>query len=189
MHRRHFLPIPLCLPLTRQAWSQSFDFAGLRFRVIHGGVAEVNRFVFASQADAIGEEWARADCDVVIAGHAGLPFIARVKAGRSREGVWFNPGVIGMPANDGTADVWYGLVRRIGGELSLSTHRLAYDHAGAAAAMRRHAHADGYARTLVTGLWPSLDILPPAEATATGIRIRQRSQRIDGGLVAPTAAG
>ena len=30
--------------------------------------------------------------------------------------------------------------------------------------MRRFGHANGYARSLITGLWPSLDILPPAEA-------------------------
>ena len=78
--------------------------------------------------------------------------------------VWFNPGVIGMPANDGTADVWYGLIWLEAGDLRLATRRLAYDHLGAAAALRRAGHADGYARTLVTGLWPSLDVLPPASA-------------------------
>jgi hypothetical protein len=44
--------------------------------------------------------------------------------------------------------------------------------------MRRSGHANGYARTLVTGLWPSLDILPPAEREATGKRIRQRTLRL-----------
>lgn len=83
-----------------------------------------------------------------------------------------------MPANDGTADVWYGLIRAVGSELLLSTHRLAYDHHAAAAAMRRSGHANGYARTLITGLWPSLDILPPAEREATGQRIRQRTVRL-----------
>ena len=60
----------------------------------------------------------------------------------------------------------------------LSTHRLAYDHHGAAAAMRRSGHADGYARTLVTGLWPSLDMFPPPERAATGQRIRRRTWRL-----------
>ncbi|HWV82702.1 MAG TPA: hypothetical protein VNZ50_14825, partial [Hyphomicrobiaceae bacterium] len=62
--------------------------------------------------------------------------------------------------------------------LVLSTHRLAYDHHTAAAAMRRSGHANGYARTLITGLWPSLDILPRAEREAMGKRIRQRSLRL-----------
>ena len=50
---------------------------------------------------------------------------------------------------------------------------MGYDHH--AAAMRRCAHANGYARTLVMGLWPSLDILPPTERAATGRRIRPRT--------------
>jgi len=102
-----------------------------------------------------------------------VPFIERV--GRA---VWFNPGVIGMPANDGTPDIWYGLIGRNARRLLLSIRRLAYDHHGAAAAMRRQGHADGYARTLVTGLWPSLDVLPPAERAATGQRLRPRTVRL-----------
>ena len=60
----------------------------------------------------------------------------------------------------------------------LSTHRLAYDHLAAAAAMRRFGHANGYARSLITGLWPSLDVLPPPERAATGKKIRPRSLSI-----------
>ncbi len=150
-----------------------FDYGGRSFRVVHGGTDIVNRWVFQSQRDVLAEEVARADADVVIAGHSGIPFAARVGGS-----LWFNPGVIGMPANDGTADVWYGLIRAIGDELLISTHRLAYDHHSAAAAMRRSGHANGYARTLITGLWPSLDILPHVEHEATGQRIRQRTVRL-----------
>jgi predicted phosphodiesterase len=146
---------------------------GWKFRVVHGGVDVVNRFVFGSQGDVLAEELDRAGADMVVAGHAGVPFIERVG-----KRVWFNPGVIGMPANDGTADGWYGLIAGEGGDLLLSTRRLAYDHAGAVAAMRRAGHADGYARTLVTGLWPSLDVFPPAERAATGRRLRQRTVRV-----------
>jgi hypothetical protein len=64
------------------------------------------------------------------------------------------------------------------GDLLLSTRRLAYDHHGAAAAMRRSGHADGYARSLVTGVWPGLDVLPPAERAATGEKLRQRTVRV-----------
>jgi predicted phosphodiesterase len=151
----------------------TLNAGGLTFRVIHGGVGVINRFVFASQRDVLAEEMQQVNADVVIAGHAGVPFIE--KLGR---GVWFNPGVIGMPANDGTPDVWYGLIQGDGGRIVLSTHRLAYDHHVAAAAMRRYGHANGYARTLVTGLWPSLDVFPPAERAASGHRLRPRTLRI-----------
>jgi predicted phosphodiesterase len=151
----------------------TFTVGGLSFRVIHGGVRTVNRFVFASQSHELAEELAWAGTDVVISGHCGLPFIA--KLGR---GAWFNPGVIGMPANDGTPDVWYGLIALDDTHVVLSTHRLAYDHVAAAAAMRRHGHANGYARSLITGQWPSLDVLPPPERAAAGKRIRPRSLSI-----------
>ena len=150
-----------------------FSYAGRRFRVVHGGTVIVNGWVFQSERDVLAEEVALSGADITIAGYSGIPYISRV--GRR---IWFNPGVIGMPANDATPDVWYGLVSEIDGGLVLSTHRLAYDHHAAAAAMRRSGHANGYARTLVTGLWPSLDILPLTEREATGKRLRQRTQRL-----------
>jgi len=150
-----------------------FRLAGLDFRVVHGGTDAISRWVFASERAIVAEECRLAGTDVVIAGHCGLPFIAR-----SGNATWFNAGVIGMPANDGTSDVWYGLVTPDDHGVVLSTHRLAYDHHGAAAAMRRSGHANGYARTLVTGLWPSLDILPPRERAETGTRLRRRTLRV-----------
>jgi predicted phosphodiesterase len=156
--------------LPRTLW---FRFHGLRFRVIHGGVNQINRFLFASEKTALAEELAKASADVVIAGHAGVPFIERFGGG-----VWFNPGVIGMPANDGTPETWYGLMRAEPGVVRLSLRRLAYDHLSAAAAMRRSGHGNGYARCLVTGHWPSLDILPPAERAATGVRLRRKTLSI-----------
>ncbi len=147
-----------------------FSIGETRFRVVHGGVSVVNRFLFGSQIGALGEELKQADADVVIAGHAGIPFTARIGAK-----TWFNPGVIGMPANDGTAEIWYGLVTSTGGGIKLSTHRLGYDAPSAAAAMRRWGYADGYARSLVTGVWPSFDVLPNAEVDQTGRRLRARS--------------
>ena len=156
--------LPTTLTCTIGAW---------RLRIVHGGVDAINRFIFASQRQVLAEELGRSHADVAVAGHCGLPFVEKVGAG-----TWFNPGVIGMPANDGTPEVWYGFIGLEGGDLLLSIRRLGYDHCGAAAAMRRAGHADGYARTLVTGLWPSLDVLPTAERTATGRRIRQRTVRV-----------
>jgi predicted phosphodiesterase len=144
-----------------------FNFAGRSFLVVHGGTEVINRFIFASEAQVLRDELVRAGTDVVIAGHAGIPFSRRIGTQ-----VWFNPGVIGMPANDGTPDAWYGLVTPKPEGIALTLRRLAYDHAGAAASMRRYAHVDGYARTLVTGLWPSLDVLPETEKAQTGKRLR-----------------
>lgn len=160
-----------------------FTMSGLTFRVVHGGTHDVSRWVFASEPEVVAEECRLAASDVVIAGHCGLPMITR-----SRHGLWFNAGVIGMPANDGTSDVWYGLITPDELGATLSVHRLAYDHQAAAAAMRRSGHANGYARTLVTGLWPSLDVLPPREKEETGKRLRRRTLRINGRASADAAA-
>ena len=159
--------------MARLPQTLSFMAGGLTFRVIHGGLDVINRFVFRSERAVIADELERADADVVIAGHCGIPFIERVD-GR----VWFNPGVIGMPANDGTPDTWFGLIKMKGNHITLSTHRLAYDHRGAAATMRRWGHANSYARSLVTGLWPSLDVLPAQEKEATGKKLRASMLRI-----------
>jgi len=147
-----------------------FRYAGTTFQVIHGGVAQTNKFIFASQMATLCKETAAGGVDIIVAGHSGLPFIA--KAGRR---IWFNPGVIGMPANDGTPGTWFGLITATAGGVKLETRRLTYDHDAAAAAMRRSGHANDYARTLVTGLWPSLDILPAAERAAMGKRLRPRA--------------
>jgi len=151
----------------------NFRLGGLNCRVVHGGIDVINRFVFPSEQAVIADELEGADADLVIAGHCGIPFIEKV--GRR---AWFNPGVIGMPANDGTTDTWFGLIELRGDHIWLSTHRLDYDHQSAAAAMRRWGHADSYAGCLTTGLWPSLDVLPPQERKATGTKIRARSERI-----------
>ena len=153
-----------------------FSYAGLRFAAIHGGVHQVNRFIFASEAQTIDEEFSAANsaarCDIVLAGHCGIPFTHAVG-----DGLWLNAGVIGMPANDGSPDGWYALIKPTDGGLDISLRRLAYDYVAAAAAMRRAGHANGYARTMVTGIWPSHDVLPDAERAMTGTRLRQKTVR------------
>jgi predicted phosphodiesterase len=151
----------------------TFGLADRIFRVIHGGVERTNLFVFASDHGLIADELRTAEADIVIAGHAGLPFIKRIG-----ERVWFNPGVIGMPANDGTPQVWYGLIDVEDNELIISMRRLTYDHVGAATATKGAGHANAYAHALVSGFWPSLDVLPPREKAARGRAIPESVVRL-----------
>lgn len=139
------------------------EIGGRRLAVIHGGVRRIDRFVFASTGDVIEEELAAADCDGVIGGHCGLPFTREI-GGR----LWHNPGVIGMPADDGTPRVWFSVVTPADYGLVIAHEALAYDHATAAAKMRARGLPEGYARGLESGRWPSLDVLPPAERAAVG---------------------
>jgi len=141
-----------------------FNLADRRFAVVHGGVRQINRFVFASTPAAEKlTELAFAGTDAIVAGHCGLPF-SQVLDGR----LWHNAGVVGMPANDGTPRAWYSLLEATAGGIRIGHHALDYDHAAAARRMRACDLPAGYADALETGLWPSLDVLPPAERTATG---------------------
>jgi predicted phosphodiesterase len=137
---------------------------GRRLAVIHGGARRINRFIFASTRPATKRaELAFAGCDGILAGHCGLPF-SQLVDGR----LWHNAGAIGMPANDGTARVWYATLTPQRGGILVAHHALDYDHETAAAKMRQAGLPEGYAAALASGLWPSCDVLPPAELAARG---------------------
>lgn len=141
-----------------------FSLAGRRILAVHGAPSRINRYVFASTSDDdLAAEIAVADCDGVVAGHSGIPF-SRTVGGR----LWCNAGVIGLPANDGTPRVWYGILRPDRGGLAIEHHALVYDHERAASRMRTRGLPPEYADALASGLWPGLDVLPAAERAAAG---------------------
>jgi len=149
-----------------------FSLNGVRLMAVHGGVRQINRFLFASQPDVdFLQELSLPDVDGVIAGHSGIPFTRSFG-----DRLWHNAGAIGMPANDGTSQTWYSLLESpLPGRLRISTRRLSYDASAAAAKMAAAGLTGGYDRALTTGLWPSLDMLPAAEKRATGTRLRCES--------------
>lgn len=159
------------LDAERRAWMAALprrlDIAlgGKRLAVVHGGVRQINRFLFASTPAAVKrEELDAARCDGVIAGHCGIPF-SEVIDGR----LWHNSGAIGMPANDGSPLVWFSVLTPTPDGIEIEHAALAYDHAAAAAKMRAARLPEGYAAALETGLWPSCDVLPAAELAAQGV--------------------
>ena len=142
----------------------SLTLGGRRLSAIHGGIAEINRFVFpATPAADKAAELAESGAEGVIAGHSGLPF-TEIVDGR----LWHNAGVIGLPANDGTPRVWYALLSPAEGGLTIEHHPLDYDHAGAARAMRANGLPEPYAAALESGLWPADDIMPAADRERRG---------------------
>lgn len=145
--------------------SVTFTLAGRRLRTIHGGVKKVNRYVFASTPSAVkAVEIAEADAEGVIAGHCGLPFTERIG-----DTLWHNPGVIGLPANDGTPRAWYSVLTPVNGGIDITHHALAYEHAAAAEKIRAVPELPAvYAEALVSGLWPSTEILPKPERALAG---------------------
>ncbi len=143
----------------------TFEVSGRTFRVIHGGVTLINRFIFPSTPAAEkSAELAAAKADVIIAGHSGLPFGEPIA-----NWYWFNAGVIGMPANDGTRDGWFGIItpdKSTG--LRFALKRLAYDAESAAATLQNAGFAPPYAEALLTGRWPSTDFLPERQRLSSG---------------------
>lgn len=143
---------------------------GRRLAIIHGSATSINRFVFASAPDAVFRALIReSGCDGVVGGHCGIPF-TRVVDGM----LWHNPGAIGVPANDGTPRVWFSVLCERTDGIALTHHPLDYDHAAAAMAMRQAGLPAGYAEAMRTGLWPSTDVLPPAELAQTGVALAPR---------------
>jgi predicted phosphodiesterase len=140
---------------------------GRRLAVLHGGAHDISRFIFASaEHKDLADEIAATGCDGVIAGHCGIPFVRQVGPG-----VWINAGAIGMPADDGTPRIWYAVLTPDKAGLSVETLPLQYDHAAAAAAMRAAGLPEGYAAALGSGIWPSCDVLPPAERARRGQKL------------------
>lgn len=143
---------------------------GRRLAVVHGAPSRINRFVFASAPDAaLAAEIAATGADGVIGGHCGVPFSRPV--GRM---LWHNTGAIGLPANDGTPRGWFSLLLPGADGIEVRHLPLHYDHRGAAAAMRDARLPPDYAETMETGIWPSFDVLPPAEQARTAAPLRPR---------------
>ncbi|NQV85337.1 MAG: metallophosphoesterase family protein [Rhodospirillales bacterium] len=167
-----FAGAAMALDDNARAWMRAlprqirFTLAGRRFAVIHGGIDAISQYIFAStppaeKADIIE----RLGVDAVIGGHSGLPFSEVLGSG-----LWHNAGAIGMPANDGTPRVWFSILTPIAetGAIEITLHELAYDHAAAAQAIRAVTPDLPYAKTLATGLWPNMAVLPDAERQQQG---------------------
>lgn len=134
-----------------------FTHEGLRYAVVHGGFSDISRFLWPTTPDAdFAQEIAAitAACgpvDGVISGHCGLAFE------RVIDGVhWINAGVIGMPPHDGRSQTRFVVLSGDGARIE----RLSYDARGAADAMQAAGLTQGYDRALISGIWPSEDILP-----------------------------
>jgi diadenosine tetraphosphatase ApaH/serine/threonine PP2A family protein phosphatase len=140
------------------------NIGGRLLTAIHGSADSINTFVFAGTAD----ETKRQSLDLlgndgIVGGHCGLPFTQFID-GR----LWHNPGVIGMPANDGTPRVWFSLLTPTTDGIVIERRALAYDYEAAQAAMLNAGLPDCYRDALATGRWPSLDVLTDRERQDSG---------------------
>ena len=149
--------------------------SGKSIQIVHGAASDVSRFMFASQPDSdFIDEFALIDTnhnvetDVVIAGHSGLPFTKHIVTNNHLNKQWHNSGALGMPANDGTQDVWFSVLKIIEDEIQFAHHRLEYDVESVVQQMLKNNLTQGYQKALKTGLWPSMDVLPDDEKQQQG---------------------
>ena len=167
--------------LTRDAkqWMSSlprsitFRMAGRRFQVIHGGVSSINRFVFPSTPSATKrEELDLSTADAIVAGYSGVPFSEFID-----NRLWHNPGVIDMPANDGTPRVWYSVIAPEQDGIRIEHHALSYDHETAAQSMRDNGFPEEYGLALESGLWPADDVMPSVDRQRRGMKLSSDTLR------------
>ena len=152
------------------AWLQTiphhiqFSWQGKQVLLVHGSWFRTAEFIFKSTDWTLKEaNFTATGADIILAGHCGLPF-----AHEQNEKLWLNPGVIGMPANDGSDKVWYATLQEEGDALAYRFHRYCYDFATASRLILENGLPASYAKTLNTGLWDNCEILPAEEAAAMG---------------------
>ena len=139
------------------------NWRGRRLLLCHGSPDLVNEFVWESETDdASIREWLRArGVDGICATHSGLPWIRDVG-----DGFWFNVGVLGRPAHEDSARVFYGLIHfpRDAAMPSPQLVPLHYDATPVAAAMRAEGLPDVFVESLLGGHWTTCcNILPDVE--------------------------
>lgn len=141
---------------------------GRRVSFIHGSATDISGWVFSSTPiDEKISHMEILEADVVIGGHCGLPFITQVPGNR----VWANAGVVGMPANDGTARGWFATIWPENDSIGLKIEALDYNSALSVQAMERAGLVSPYTKSLNSGIWPNMDVLPQTERDLCGKEI------------------
>lgn len=141
----------------------TFQYASSNIGVVHGSADQVSQFIFKSSdwAEKM-ESYESLVVDTIIAGHCGLPFKDEYK-----NLLWLNPGVIGMPANDGTTNTWAMILDDEDG-FKAQHIPVVYDHQTAIDQMKKNNLPQEYALTLETGIWDNMEILPDEERLLQG---------------------
>ncbi len=139
---------------NRKAYLRSFapelrrEANGVRIRLVHGSPRRMNEYLFADRDPASLARIARsADCDVLTFGHTHVPWTREI------EGVRFiNTGSVGKPKDGDPRAAWVLLEVAPDGTVTTELHRVEYNVAAMAAAIREtDGLPDHYARDLETG--------------------------------------
>ncbi|WP_298766295.1 metallophosphoesterase family protein [uncultured Polaribacter sp.] len=146
----------------------NFTYANKNVSVVHGSYFNVSEFIFKSTDWHIKKpNFSATKSDVIVAGHCGLPF-----NNLHENKIWLNPGVIGMPANDGNPDVWYVILDDEKDVFNFTHKTLTYNYKLTSKLMQNGLLPKEYSRTIVTGIWDNTEILPAIESGLQGFGIQ-----------------
>ncbi len=144
-----------------------FYYGNRNVALVHGSWFHTADFIFKSTLWSTKQEnFEASNTNVIVAGHCGLPF-----KDQQEDYTWLNPGVIGMPANDGSTKVWFATSDYVNGNIAFEFHHLEYDHQTARMLMIENNLPVSYAQTLTTGIWDNCEILPEVETIMQGKKI------------------
>jgi len=146
----------------------TFKYAQKKITVVHGSYFNTSEFIFKStdwQVKAPNFEATKSD--VIIGGHCGLPF-HHIEDDKT----WLNPGVIGMPANDGNPSVWYAVLDDSTNLFNFTHRTLDYNYKLTSKLMQNGLLPEEYSRTIRTGIWDNTEILPAFESGIQGFGIQ-----------------
>ncbi|WP_452229728.1 MULTISPECIES: metallophosphoesterase family protein [unclassified Lacinutrix] len=142
----------------------TFSLGNQKITVVHGSFFNVSEFIFHSTPwENKAPNFEATQSDLIIAGHCGLPFHTK-----NNNKHWINPGVIGMPANDGAPSVWFSILEDTTKPFRVHFHRLDYNHILTSTFMQNGLLPESYAKTIVSGIWDNMEILPEAERQLQG---------------------
>jgi predicted phosphodiesterase len=141
-----------------------FKMGGRKILIVHGGLNTIAEHIYRSTPwERKDTQIKKADADIIIGGHCGLPFLDC-----HGDKAWINGGVLGMPANDGTPRVWYLTLQTETSGLQCTLHSLDYDFEKTARQMEEVRLPKEYIAAIRTGLWPDMSQLPDSEKKMQG---------------------
>lgn len=124
------------------------DVAGVRLRLVHGSPRRMNEYLFEDRDERSLERIAAgADCDVLVFGHTHKPWTREIGGVR-----FVNAGSAGKPKDGDPRACWVLLTVAPGLPVDVVYHRVPYDVAAMAAAIRAEdGLANRFAEDLETG--------------------------------------
>ncbi len=119
----------------------------MRLALVHGSPRKINEYLFVERPDASLERLLDlAEADVLVCGHTHLPYHRVLPSGRHV----VNDGSVGKP-KDGDPRACYAILDISPGHFWVQHHRVEYDIARAATAVRRNGLPEAFAQMILQG--------------------------------------